>query len=107
MSLTILYSSNALFRATIKTLVFGLSSLAAIVCASVGYGLLKLLFSAISAGETIRIAEGLTHSGITRPCVTRRPFAHLLSRGGCEAPSRAPAQTSGASLTEGLVVSHT
>ena len=65
MSPTIPYSSNALFRATIKTLVFGLSSLAAIVCASVGYGLLKLLFSAISAGETIRIAEGLTHSGIT------------------------------------------
>ena len=65
MGLTILYSSNTLFRATIKTLVFGLSSFAAIFCASVGYGLLRMLFSAISAGETIRIAEGLTHSGIT------------------------------------------
>ena len=65
MSTTTFYSSNAVFRATLKTLVFGLSSLAGIFCASAGYGLLKLLFSAMSAGASIGIAEFATHSGLT------------------------------------------
>jgi hypothetical protein len=65
MNLTILHSPSALFRATLKTLVFGLSSFAAIFCASAGYGLLKVLLSALSAGEKVGIAELSTHSGLT------------------------------------------
>jgi asparagine N-glycosylation enzyme membrane subunit Stt3 len=65
MSLTFLYSSNALLRATLKTLVFGVSSFAAIFCASAGYGLLKMLLPAFSGGATIGIAEFSTHSGLT------------------------------------------
>jgi hypothetical protein len=65
MSLTTLYSSNVLFRATLKTLVFGVSSLAAIFCASAGYGLLKTLLSAMSGSTNIGIAELSTHSGLT------------------------------------------
>ena len=64
MSLTTLYSSNAAFRATLKTLVFGLSSFAAIFFASAGYGLLKMLLPA-SGGTNIGIAEFSTHSGLT------------------------------------------
>ena len=65
MSLTTLYSSNAMFRATLKTLVFGLSAFAAIFFASAGYGLLKMLLSGISSGASIGIAEFSTHSGLT------------------------------------------
>jgi hypothetical protein len=65
MSFTFFYSSNALFRATLKTLVFGLSSFAAIFCASAGYGLLKMLLPVFSDGATIGIAEFSTHSGLT------------------------------------------
>ena len=65
MSLTIPYSSNAVLRVTLKTVIFGLSSFAAIFSASAAYGLLKMLLSAMSAGEHIKIAELLTHSGLT------------------------------------------
>ena len=65
MSLTTLYSSNAVFRATFKTLVFGLSSLAGIFFASAGYGLLKMLLSGTSSGASIGVAEFATHSGLT------------------------------------------
>ena len=65
MSMTTLYSSSAVFRATLKTLVFGLSSFAAIFCASAGYGLLKMLLSGMSSGASIGIAEFSTHSGLT------------------------------------------
>jgi uncharacterized membrane protein len=65
MSLTTLYSSNAFFRATLKTLVFGLSSFAGIFFASAGYGLLKMLLPALSGGASIGIAEFSTHSGLT------------------------------------------
>jgi asparagine N-glycosylation enzyme membrane subunit Stt3 len=65
MSLTLLYSSNARFRATLKTLGFGFSSFAAIFCASAGYGLLKMLLPAFDDGATIRVAEFSTHSGLT------------------------------------------
>jgi predicted transporter len=51
--------------ATLKTLVFGLSSLAAIFFASAGYGLLKMLLSGVSSGASIGIAEFSTHSGLT------------------------------------------
>ena len=54
--------------ATLKTLVFGLSSLAAIVFASTGYGLLKMLLSGMSSGAGIGIAEFSTHSGLTIVC---------------------------------------
>jgi hypothetical protein len=63
MSLTLLYSSNAFFRATLKTLVFGLSSCAAVFCASAGYGLLKMLLPAFRGDVTIGIAEFSTHGG--------------------------------------------
>ena len=62
---TTLYSSDALFRAPLKTLVFGFSSVAAIFFASAGYGLLKTLLSAMSVGTNIGIAEFSTHSGLT------------------------------------------
>jgi uncharacterized membrane protein len=65
MSLTTLYSSNAVFRATLKTLVFGLSSFAALFFASAGYGLLKMLLSGMSGGTDIGIAEFSTHGGLT------------------------------------------
>ncbi len=65
MSLTTLYSSNAMFRATLKTLVFGLSSFAGIFFASAGYGLLKMLLSGMSSGSSIGVAEFSTHSGLT------------------------------------------
>jgi len=65
MSVTPLHSSNALVRASLKTLVFVFSSFAAIFCASAGYGLLKMLFPAISGATSIGIAEFSTHSGLT------------------------------------------
>ena len=65
MSPVTLYSSNALFRATLRTLVFGLSSFAGIFFASGGYGLLKTLLSAMSGGGGIGVAEFSTHSGLT------------------------------------------
>ena len=65
MSLTTLYSSNAVFRATLQIFVFGLSSFAGIFFASAGYGLMKTLLSAMSGGSNIGIAEFSTHSGLT------------------------------------------
>lgn len=65
MSFSFLSSSNLLFRATLKTLVFGFSAFAAIFCASAGYGLVKLLLPAINGDVTIGIAEFSTHSGLT------------------------------------------
>ena len=65
MGFTVLYSSNALFRATLQTLVFVSSSFVAIFCASAGYGLLKMLLPAVSGGTSIGIAEFSTHSGLT------------------------------------------
>jgi uncharacterized membrane protein len=65
MSFTIPYPSNPFFRVTLKTLVFVLSSFAAIVCVSVGYGLLKMLLPAMTGATTIGIAEFSTHSGLT------------------------------------------
>lgn len=65
MGFTVLSSSNALFRATLQTLVFVSSSFAAIFCASAGYGLFKMLVPAVSGGTNIGIAEFCTHSGLT------------------------------------------
>jgi hypothetical protein len=65
MSLATLYSSNAPFRATLNVVLFGLSASAAIFCASAGYGLLRMLLSAMSRGTEIGIAEFSTHSGLT------------------------------------------
>ena len=65
MSLTLLYSSNALFRATLKTLGFGFSSFAAIFFASAGYGLLRMLVPVLNDSATVGIAEFSTHSGLT------------------------------------------
>jgi len=65
MSVATLYSSNALIRATLKTLVFGCSSFAGIFFASAGYGLLKMLLSGASGGASIGIAEVSTHSALT------------------------------------------
>jgi len=65
MGLTSRYSSSALFRATMKTLVFSVAVLAGIFFASAGYGLLKMLLPALSGDATIGIAEFSTHSGLT------------------------------------------
>lgn len=68
MNLTLLYPSNAVFRAMLKTLVFGFSSFFAIFCASAGYGLLKMLLPAFNGSATIGIAELSTHGGLTILC---------------------------------------
>lgn len=65
MGFTVLYSSKALFRATLRTLVFVSSLFATIFCASAGYGLFKMLLPAVSGGTSIGIAEFSTHSGLT------------------------------------------
>jgi uncharacterized membrane protein len=65
MSFTARYSPSALFGATLNAFVFVLSSFAAIFCASAGYGLLKMLLDGMSRGESIGIAEMVTHSGLT------------------------------------------
>jgi hypothetical protein len=65
MSLTFLHSANACLRATLKTLGFGLSSLAAIFCASAGYGLLEMLRPVFDDDAAVGIAELFTHSGLT------------------------------------------
>ena len=65
MSLSAVYASNVLLRATLKTLAFLCSSFAAIFCASAGYGLLKMLLVATSSDASIGIAEFSTHSGLT------------------------------------------
>ena len=65
MSVIAFYSSNAPFRATLKAAAFLFSSFAAIVCASAGYGLLKMLLPALRGDTDIGIAEFSTHSGLT------------------------------------------
>ena len=65
MRLTTLYSSNVLFRVTLKAVVFGLAAFAAIFSAAAGYGLLKLLLAGMSRGADIGIAEFTTHAGLT------------------------------------------
>ena len=65
MNLTLHNPSNTLFRAMLKTLVFGFSSFAAIFCASAGYGLLKMLLPVFNGSATIGIAEFSTHGALT------------------------------------------
>jgi hypothetical protein len=65
MSSTTLHSSRAFFRATLKISIFAVSLFAAIFCASAGYGLLKMLLSAMSGAKNIGLAEFSTHSGLT------------------------------------------
>ena len=65
MSVSAVYASNVPLRATLKTVAFLCASFAAIFCASAGYGLLKLLFTAMSSGADIGLAEFSTHSGLT------------------------------------------
>ncbi len=68
MSMNALYSSNAIYRVTLKTSVLALASLAAIFFASTGYGLLKMLLSALSAGTAGGVLELTTHSALTAAC---------------------------------------
>ena len=63
MSSTALYSTNVLFRGTLKLLAFVFLSFAAIFSASAGYGLLKTLFQALNGGA-IGVAEASTHGGL-------------------------------------------
>ena len=65
MSLAALYSSNVAFRATLKLLVFVFSLFAAVLSASAGYGLLKVLLEAMNRGANIEMAEFATHGGLT------------------------------------------
>jgi hypothetical protein len=65
MSVSALYATNVLFRGTLKLLAFVLLSFAAVFSASVGYGLLKMLFHALNSGAAIGVAEVATHSGLT------------------------------------------
>lgn len=68
MSIHALYSSNAIFRVTLKTAIFALASLAAIFFASTGYGLLRMLLSGVSSGASGGILELSTHGGLTVGC---------------------------------------
>jgi hypothetical protein len=68
MSLIARYSSSALFGPSLRAMAFLLSSVVAICCASVGYGLLKVLLGAISRGASIGISEFVTHTGLTIVC---------------------------------------
>jgi hypothetical protein len=74
MNSSALYSSNAFFRVTLKSLAFVFSLSVAIFSASAGYGLLKVLIRAMSIGAGVGIAEFSTHSGLT---VTFFVFAGL------------------------------
>ena len=65
MSISAVYASNVPLRAALKTLAFLCSSFAAIFSASAGYGLLKMLFVAMSSGADIGMSEFVTHSGLT------------------------------------------
>jgi hypothetical protein len=65
MRVATLFSSNALFRATLKALVFGLSAFAGIFFASASYGLLEMLLFSTSGDADIGIAEFSTHGGLT------------------------------------------
>ena len=65
MNFSAVYASNVPLRATLKTVAFLCSLLAAIFCASAGYGLLKMLFIGMSSGANIGLAEFSTHSGLT------------------------------------------
>ena len=65
MSVSALYSSNVLFRGTLRLVAFVFLSFAAIFSASAGYGLLKMLFRALNSGAAIGVAEASTHSGLT------------------------------------------
>ena len=65
MSVSAQYSTNVLFRGTLKLLAFVFLSFGAIFSASAGYGLLKTLFQALNSGAAIGVAEASTHSGLT------------------------------------------
>jgi hypothetical protein len=65
MSVTARDVFSALFGATLKAVLFVLSSFAAIFCASAGYGLLKMLLGGMSRGASIGVSEFVTHSGLT------------------------------------------
>ena len=65
MSFSALYSTNLLFRGTLKLSAFVFLSFAAIFSASAGYGLLKTLFQASNSGAAIGLAEVSTHIGVT------------------------------------------
>ena len=65
MSVSAVYASNALLRATLKTLAFLCTAFVAIFSVSAGYGLLKMLLLGFGADAGIGMAEFLTHSGLT------------------------------------------
>ena len=65
MSSSALYSTNVLFRGTLKLLAFAFLSFAAIFSASAGYGLARTLFQALNNGAAIGVAEVSTHGGLT------------------------------------------
>lgn len=65
MNSSALYSSNALFWVTLKSLAFVFALSVAIFCASAGYGLLGVLLQAMSSGSSIGLAEFSTHTGLT------------------------------------------
>ena len=65
MSVTAVYELSVPLRATLKTVAFLLSLFTAIVSASPGYGVPKMLLPGIGSGAAIGIAESSTHSGLT------------------------------------------
>jgi hypothetical protein len=64
-SFSALYSTNVLFRGTLRLSAFVFLSFAAVFSASAGYGLLSLLFQALNSGADFGVAEVFTHSGLT------------------------------------------
>ena len=65
MSIYNLYLNNAAVRACVKTVAFLLLVFAAIFCTSATFGLSKMLYKALAAGNSVGLMESITHSGTT------------------------------------------
>jgi hypothetical protein len=80
MSSSALYSTNVLFRGTLKLSAFVFLSFAAVFSASAGYGLLKTLFQALYSGTAIGMAEVSTHGGLTIAFFVLAGFGAYLAK---------------------------
>ena len=80
MSVSVLSTTNVLFRGTLKLLAFVFLSFAAVFSASAGYGLLKMLFQALNSGAATSVAEVSTHSGLTIACFVLAGLGAYLAK---------------------------
>ena len=80
MSFSALYSTNVLYRGTLKLLAFLFLSFAAIFSASAAYGLLQTRFQALNSGAAIGVAEASTHGGLTIALLVLAGLGAYLAR---------------------------